>query len=143
MRTILRTLAVLALVPAPAATLAQADLTSASIFSSDYDHFAERDGESLYRGICQGCHMPDGEGAAGAGRYPALAHNPRLAAKQYPMVLVMNGSRAMPGFGHALDDAQVAAVVNYVRTHFGNAYGDALTPAEVAALRPAASDTGE
>jgi mono/diheme cytochrome c family protein len=34
-----------------------------------------------------------------------------------------------------LDDDQVAAVVNYVRTHFGNHYADVVTPAQVKAVR--------
>lgn len=121
---------------------AQADLTSSTIFSSGYT-FEEQDGDSLYKGICQGCHMPDAVGATGAGTYPALTANPRLAAKQYPMVLVVNGSRAMPGFGRTLSDAQVAAVVNYVRTHFGNDYPDTVAPAEVQALRLKTASPGE
>ena len=36
---------------------------------------------------------------------------------------------------HLRDDAQVVEVVNYVRSHFGNQYPDALTQAEVAKLR--------
>jgi mono/diheme cytochrome c family protein len=35
-----------------------------------------------------------------------------------------------------MDDDQIAAVVNYVRTHFGNDYKDAVTPADVKAVRP-------
>jgi len=34
---------------------------------------------------------------------------------------------------------QIAAVINYVRMHFGNHYTDAITAAEVAALDPAAA----
>lgn len=113
---------------------AQADLRSGSIFSSGMK-FEEKDGESLYRGICQGCHMPDAKGAQGAGVYPALASNPRLTAKQYPAIMVLKGSRAMPSFAMGLDDAQVAAVVNYIRSHFGNDYRDTLSAAEVKALR--------
>ena len=30
-------------------------------------------GEAIYKGVCQGCHMPDAKGAVGAGAYPALA----------------------------------------------------------------------
>jgi hypothetical protein len=33
-------------------------------------------------------------------------------------------------------DAQIAEVTNYIRSQFGNAYTDLITPAEVAALRP-------
>jgi mono/diheme cytochrome c family protein len=34
-----------------------------------------------------------------------------------------------------MSDDQVAAVVNYVRTHFGNSYQDAATSEEVRAVR--------
>ena len=34
-----------------------------------------------------------------------------------------------------MTDDQVAAVVNYVRTHFGNDYRDAVTAADVKAVR--------
>lgn len=30
-------------------------------------------GEAMYDAVCAGCHMPDGEGAVGAGAYPAVA----------------------------------------------------------------------
>ena len=33
-----------------------------------------------------------------------------------------------------LDDRQIAAVVNYVRSHFGNRYTDEVSAADVAAL---------
>jgi mono/diheme cytochrome c family protein len=35
--------------------------------------FSMQDGEAIYKGVCQGCHMPDAKGAVGAGAYPALA----------------------------------------------------------------------
>jgi mono/diheme cytochrome c family protein len=41
----------------------------------------------------------------------------------------------MPTLGGMMSDAQVADVINYVRTHFGNSYPDALTAADVAAAR--------
>jgi mono/diheme cytochrome c family protein len=97
--------------------------------------FTQRDGEQIYRSVCQGCHMPDGQGAVGAGAYPALAANRRLESSGYAALLVINGQRAMPPFGRMLDDEQVAAVVNYVRTHFGNALIDAVSAADVKNLR--------
>lgn len=97
--------------------------------------FPQRDGASLYGAICQGCHMPDGRGAIGAGAYPALAGDKNLASAGYPAYLVMYGQKAMPGFGGFLDDAQIAAVVNYVRTHFGNDYKDAVAPADLTGVR--------
>jgi mono/diheme cytochrome c family protein len=41
----------------------------------------------------------------------------------------------MPPLGDMLSDEQVAAVVNYVRTHFGNNYSDAATADDVKAVR--------
>jgi mono/diheme cytochrome c family protein len=101
--------------------------------------YPQQTGADLFKGICQGCHMPNAQGAAGAGAYPALANNPRLIASIYPIVVVLNGQRAMPSFGEDLTDTQIANVINYVRTHFGNHFKDSVTPAAVAAARrPAA-----
>jgi mono/diheme cytochrome c family protein len=97
--------------------------------------YPQQTGEELFKGICQGCHMPDAKGAVGAGAYPALADNPRLVAPIYPLLVVVNGQRAMPSFGEDLSDEQVANVINYVRTHFGNHYKDAVSPAAVKAVR--------
>lgn len=105
-------------------------------FSAGFGPFQERTGEEIFHNVCQGCHMPQGQGAAGAGAYPALANNPKLSSKIYPAYMVVHGNKAMPSFAAGFDDEQVAAVVNYVRTHFGNNYQDVLTPAEVKPLRP-------
>jgi len=94
-----------------------------------------RDGEVLYRSSCQACHMAEGQGAAGAGVYPALARNPKLRTAKYPVFLVVNGTRAMPPFGGQMDDEQIAAVVNYLRSHFGNDYKDTVSAADVNAAR--------
>jgi mono/diheme cytochrome c family protein len=121
---------VLALACLPAAA---ADEPPAGI--SEGFRFGQRDGESLYRAVCQSCHMPAGEGALGAGRYPALAANTRLASAQYPVLNILRGRKGMPSFRNMLDDAQIAAVTNYVRTHMGNQYTDAVTAADVQSLR--------
>ena len=107
-------------------------------------------GMEVYAHICQGCHMSDGKGATGAGRYPSLAADPALVSWQFVALTVLQGRNAMPPFGHAsggggpfsvphLTDEQIAAVVNYVRSHFGNHYGDKITPVQVAALPHLAS----
>ena len=99
-------------------------------FSSGY-RFVEMSGEELYHNVCRGCHMADAKGATGAGSYPSLAANPNLQAAGYPITMVMRGRRGMPPFGDMMNDDQVAAVVNYVRTHFGNNYRDAVTAKDV------------
>jgi mono/diheme cytochrome c family protein len=97
--------------------------------------FMQRDGEVIYRTVCQGCHMPNGEGAVGAGRYPALARNEKLAAGGHSVLVVIKGQKGMPPFASVLDDGQVAAVVNYVRTHFGNSFTDSVSPEDAKAAR--------
>src|ERR1700742_3733606 len=98
--------------------------------------FSEASGEQLFAGVCQGCHMRDGKGASGAGTYPSLVEDDDLEAKGYPVYVVVRGQRAMPPVGRMMTDDQVAAVVNYVRSHFGNQYHDAVTPDEVKQVRP-------
>ncbi len=99
--------------------------------------YQQQTGADLFKGICQGCHMPDAKGAVGAGAYPALANNIHLAAAVYPINVVVNGQRAMPPFGEGLSDEQIANVLNYVRTNFGNHYKDVITPAAVKSARRA------
>jgi mono/diheme cytochrome c family protein len=129
------------LVIVAAVTGAHAD--NAGIFSGGV--LDTTDGQQIFQELCQGCHMSDGRGAAGAGHYPALARDGTLASRQYMALTVLTGRRNMPAFGarHAigfggppatLTEEQIAAVVNYVRAHFGNHYTDLITAAEVRAL---------
>jgi mono/diheme cytochrome c family protein len=97
--------------------------------------FIEEGGEALYTNICQACHMEDGTGAVGAGHYPSLAMNPKLAVSGYAVHVVLHGLKAMPPMKKMLSDTQIAAVVNYVRTHYGNAYTDSVTAKDVAEAR--------
>jgi mono/diheme cytochrome c family protein len=102
-------------------------------------------GADIYTHICQGCHMAQGQGAVGAGHYPQLAGDSALVSWQYAALTVLNGKNGMPAFGLPnsqvletrsahLSDAQVAAVVNYVRSHFGNKHKGIVTADQVAAL---------
>ena len=97
--------------------------------------FTMQTGEELYKGVCQGCHMPDAKGAVGAGMYPSLAKNENLESAGYPAMVVLKGQKAMPDFGSSFSDEQIANVVNYIRTHFGNRYRDKITASDVHALR--------
>ena len=105
-----------------------------SVFGSP-ERFQEQGGQAIFGHVCAGCHMPDAKGAKGAGAYPALAGNPRLEAGGYPLALVLHGQKAMPPLGEYLTDRQVADVVNYLRSHFGNDYKDAVTEADAKAAR--------
>lgn len=91
-------------------------------------------GEQIYRQVCQACHMADGKGATGAATIASLAANPKLKFPAYPITIVAKGKGAMPWLNDMLTPAQIAAVVGYVRTHFGNDYGDPVTAEQVAKL---------
>jgi mono/diheme cytochrome c family protein len=114
---------------------AQTAAPSASPPLSTGFRFIEKSGEDLFVNVCRGCHMADGRGATGAGTYPSLAGNKNLEAIGYPVTVVVNGQRGMPAFGAMMSDEQVAAVVNYLRTHFGNDYKDAVTAEDVRTVR--------
>ncbi len=102
-------------------------------------------GEDIYNQVCQGCHMSHAEGAIGAGHYPKLAADSTLASWRYVALTVLQGRNNMPAFGASLQlewdgptlhlsDAQVADVVNYVRSHFGNSYRERVSAEDVAKL---------
>lgn len=111
-------------------------------------------GEQIYEHICQGCHMPGGQGAVGAGAYPKLAANKNFVSWRFVALTVLDGRNGMPPFGFPtgrgmdsgpahLSDAQIADVVNYVRSHFGNGYKAEVTADQIAALpHPAAELIG-
>ena len=60
-----------------------------------FSPFVHRDGATIFRAVCQGCHMPDAKGASGAGNYPALAANPKLASAAYPAITVLKGPNGL------------------------------------------------
>lgn len=111
-----------------------------------YASLTHANGEEIFHAICQGCHMPDAKGATGAGSYPALTGNPRLVSAAYMAAVILHGRRDMPSFiqtgdsgpleNSRLNDTQIADVINYVRTHFGNHYADRITAQEVAGMHP-------
>jgi mono/diheme cytochrome c family protein len=88
-------------------------------------------GEQVYQQVCQACHMADAKGGTGAGMIPALAKNPKLAEAGYPIGIVLQGRGAMPSLTDLLSPAQIAGVVTYIRTHFGNNYKKPVTEADV------------
>jgi mono/diheme cytochrome c family protein len=99
--------------------------------------FDEPDGASLYAHVCAACHQAQGQGATGAGAYPALKGDARLASTDYVLTVLLAGQNAMPALGRAMSDAQLADVVNYVRREFDGATDDPATPARAAAARAA------
>ena len=57
-------------------------------------------------------------------------------SREYRLMRVMlKGQKGMPPVGQMMSDQQIADVINYVRTHFGSAYGDGVSPEDVEAAR--------
>lgn len=89
-------------------------------------------GEAIYRDNCSACHKADGSGVGGM--FPALRNDAMLQAArpETAIRLVLEGGHSvavpgnftavgMPAFGWKLSDAQVAAVLSYLRNSLGNA----------------------
>lgn len=102
-------------------------------------------GAKLYEQHCASCHGNQGEGVAGA--YPALAGN-RAVLMDPPANLVHLVSRGdfapattgnprpfgMPPFQLLLNDSDLAAVLGFIRTSWGNE-GNAVSEFDVARIR--------
>jgi len=99
--------------------------------------FDEPDGASLYAHVCAACHQADGRGAVGAGAYPALQGDEKLASTDYVLDVLLEGQHAMPALGQAMNDAQLADLVNFVRRTFAGENDDPATPDRAAAARAA------
>ena len=122
------------IVPAAADT-AGAEPAPPTVENARNGTFPQQTGEAIYKGVCQGCHMADAKGYVAAGAYPALANNPNLAVAGYPIGVVIHGQKAMPPFDKYFTDTQIANVINYVRTNFGNRYTDKVTSEDVKTQR--------
>jgi mono/diheme cytochrome c family protein len=108
---------------------------------------AMRAGAAIYKDSCAACHRDSGEGEINL--FPRLAGS-ALVQSDDPTTLarvVLHGTRAvstssaptapaMPAFDWRLGDAQVAAVLTYVRNSWGNAAASVSTSA-VASQREA------
>jgi mono/diheme cytochrome c family protein len=103
------------------------------------------DGRALYQGHCATCHGDEGQGNLPLG--PPLAHNREVTGNSVidPIRVVLYGGFApgtagdprpvgMPPYAQSLDDAQIAAVLTYVRGAWGNA-ADPVDVGEIAGNR--------
>ncbi len=105
-------------------------------------------GETIYAQRCMSCHQMNGVGAPGV--YPPLAGSEYVldANPAVPASIVIHGLQGpitvkgaqfnslMPayGIGITMSDEEVAAVVSYIRTSWGNT-ASVVTAAEVASAR--------
>jgi mono/diheme cytochrome c family protein len=101
----------------------------ASALSADDPHM--KTGLAIYQDNCMGCHNADGKGQNAL--FPPLAGNPivRQSSAETLARVVLAGTQsantkyaptqpAMPSFAWRLDDQEVADVLSYVRSSWGN-----------------------
>ncbi|MGC4108543.1 MAG: cytochrome c [Thermomicrobiales bacterium] len=91
-------------------------------------------GEKIFGNVCIACHQPGGAGVPGI--FPNLAGNPLVTLDDptYVITTVLNGRGGMPRFAGTYDDEQIAAIVTYIRSAWGNT-GAPVTAEEVAKVR--------
>jgi cytochrome c oxidase cbb3-type subunit 2 len=124
-------------VPKPAAAVAPPPAPA-----TEYDAAA---GEKLFVDNCSACHQATGEGLPET--FPPLKGNAAVndddpATHLHAVLFGLEGAEIdgvtyespMPAFGDMLSDAEIANIINYERSAWGN-HGKPVTAAEVAATR--------
>ncbi len=107
---------------------------------------AAEDGKTLYKTYCAACHAADGKGANN-GAFPPLAKSLWIQGKPDRAIqVVLHGltgevevlgksyNLQMPPQGAMLNDTQIASILTYVRSSWGN-QESAVTPAQVTSAR--------
>jgi cytochrome c6 len=75
--------------------------------------------QSQFLDNCSACHQATGKGVKGA--FPALAGSPLVQGDpKIVITTVLNGRAGMPAFKDDLTDADLAAILTYVRGSWGN-----------------------
>ena len=76
-------------------------------------------GQALFKENCSVCHKVTGLGVPGS--FPALAGNRFLTRDGATVAkVVLNGRGGMPSFRDDLSDAEISAVISYIRSSWGN-----------------------
>ncbi len=131
---------------APEATAAASAAASpaASVAAAPQNAAAAADGGKVYQTNCSSCHQAEGTGLAGS--FPPLAGNPVVTGDATKVAHIVkyglsgnitvagkayNGM--MPAWGQSLSNADIAAVLTFIRSSWGNKAG-AVTEAQVAGV---------
>jgi len=115
--------------------LMTACLCAGAATAQDASELPAADGKTLFAKNCAACHQANGRGIPGA--FPALVGSALVTggAAEAAEVL-LKGRGGMPDFSGSLDDADIAAVLNYARSSWGNR-APPMSGAEIEAQRVA------
>ena len=106
---------------------------------------AASDGAKVFQTNCSSCHQASGQGMSGT--FPPLAGNPVVIGNPTTVIHIIkdgltgqisvkgatyNGQ--MPAWGQTLSSNDIAAVITYIRSSWGNS-ASAITPAQVSAAK--------
>jgi mono/diheme cytochrome c family protein len=123
-----------------AATASTAPAATAAVAQ---DGASANDGAGVYSTNCSSCHQTNGAGLPGA--FPPLANNAVVTGDPKTLIHIVkfglhgkiqvgpqmyNGM--MPAWGQSLSDGQIASVITFIRSSWGNRAG-AVTAADVTA----------
>ena len=136
----------------------QDDLLRPATASPEKEDHVERipavqDGAEIYLTRCMSCHQVNGGGVPGV--FPPLTGTEWVTGDEEVLIrIILNGltgemevngmvySGAMPPWGAFLNDEEMAALLTYIRTEWGNDAGE-VTPETVAQVREAVTDREE
>lgn len=105
---------------------------------------AASDGAKVYQTNCSSCHQANGQGVPGT--FPPLAGNAAVTGDATKVIHIVkyglsgkievNGTTyngMMPAWGQQLSNGDIASVITYIRSSWGNS-GSAVTESQVAAV---------
>ncbi|MXW64043.1 MAG: cytochrome c [Bacteroidetes bacterium SB0662_bin_6] len=112
-----------------------------------------QDGAEIYLTRCMSCHQMNGGGVPGV--FPPLTGTDWVTGDEGVLIrIILNGmtgeievngmvyTGAMPPWGSFLNDEEMAALLTYIRTEWGND-GTEITPETVAQVRETVADRAE
>jgi mono/diheme cytochrome c family protein len=95
------------------------------------------DGANLFKQNCSACHQDHGQGMKGA--FPALAGDTFVQGdKKTVASLLLHGRGGMPNFSDDLSDAEISAILTFVRSSWGNS----APPVDIATVATARAEAG-
>lgn len=126
-------------------------------YSESNDHpapiSASQDGAEIYLTRCMSCHQMNGGGVPGV--FPPLTGTDWVTGDEEILIrIILNGmtgeievngmvyTGAMPPWGAFLNDEEMASLLTYIRTEWGND-GTEIRPETVAQVREAVADRAE
>ncbi len=94
-------------------------------------------GKRLYLKSCSACHLSSGEGQINTIGSPPLKGGSIASGSADALIrTVLDGRNSMPSFRNSLGNAELAALLSYVRNAWGNNAGTLVKESTVNTIRP-------